>query len=1722
MNVFDLREKLIRDYSAYTQSFLQIRDDRIRDYANEKIAEGLLWPEALIQLNPSFEAGSWVDELVDSGELSGECRNIFRIKTDDDPVGHPLRLHKHQEDAIRVARNRKNYILTTGTGSGKSLAYIIPIVDHVIRLGTGRGIQAIIVYPMNALANSQLGELDKFINLGYPGRQGLVKFARYTGQENDEKREEIIANPPDIILTNYVMLEYILTRPRERDTLVKAAQGLKYLVLDELHTYRGRQGADVALLVRRVRDALHADDLQCVGTSATVAGKGTFSEQQEEVSKVAEKLFGSTVNPESVIGETLRRETEELDFNDKTTTAQLSQIILRDDHDPAESYDQFINSPLASWIENSVGIQRNETDQFIRNVPKTISEMAATLSNLTEESVESCGKAITACLLDGFDKKNPETGFPAFAFRLHQFISRGDTVYSSLESPQQRHITVQGQRYTPNRPDTPLFPLAFCRQCGQEYYVVLRRNRKDDIGYQFEVRELRDRTSDDQGESGFLYINQAEPWPANAEESLDRVPTEWLEDHRGQPRIKRDRRKYTPTATRVNAAGAEDKDGYECAFFPAPFRFCLSCGVSYGFRQTSDFAKLAQLGSEGRSTATTILSLAVILGLNDVDGIRKEAKKLLSFTDNRQEAALQAGHFNDFIEVGLLRASLFNAVLRADKKGIEHDGLGEAVFNALDPSKEMYANDPEVRFHAETETKRAFRDVLCYRLYRDLRRGWRIVAPNLEQCGLLEIRYHSLQEACEAEDLWQGRHVCLVDSSPEQRATIVKVLLDYMRRELAVKVDYLDPDFQDRLKQRSNQHLKLPWAIDENERLEHATVIFPRPGSRDDHRGFVHLSPRGGFGQYLARKYSGAGPNRLSLDDRQQIIEGLLDILKSAGLVEEVETRNETPGYQVPAASMLWVVGDGTRPFHDPIRVLNEPEGGSRTNPFFLEFYKNIALNAKGINAKEHTAQVPYEDRVARENTFRKEPEKLPILFCSPTMELGIDIAELNVVNLRNIPPTPANYAQRSGRAGRSGQPALVFSYCTTGSSHDQYFFKRPQQMVTGAVNPPRLDLGNEDLVKAHIQAIWLAASGLDLGSSLKEVLDIEGAAPSLQLLEHVEDAIQSERAIQAAKVAAAEILTTLGEDLKQADWYTEDWLGETLNKIPLSFRQATERWVGLYESALKQSEIQSLVIRDAARPTNEKKRAARLRREAEQQLELLSESANVMQSDFYSYRYFASEGFLPGYNFPRLPLSAYIAARRQKDEFISRPRFLAISEFGPRAIVYHEGSHYIINRVIMPPREDGGAITTEIKRCSNCGYIHPADRMGIDLCEYCNSPLDQPIRSLFRVQNVSTKRRDRINSDEEERQRLGYEMLSGIRFATHADGLSRRVATVRDGENVLAQLTYGQAATLWRINLGWRRRQNRNLYGFVLDTERGYWKRNELNSEEEDPEDPMTEMTERVVPFVEDRRNCLLIEPVFEIDDKERIDKEMASLQAILKNAIQVLFQLEENELAAESLPSIENRKSILLYEAAEGGAGVLRRLIDDPVAISQIATEALKICHFSPDTGDDERRAPGMEEDCEAACYNCMMSYSNQREHDLLNRHLVKEWLLKFQSASVVGSPIGIPRAEHIERLSRQSGSGLERRWLKFLEDNQYSLPSHAQRFVEECKTRPDFSYLDSHVLIYVDGPPHDYPARQLRDQEQMECLEDLGYEVIRFHHEDNWAEIAARHPHVFGMRQ
>lgn len=1738
MNIFEFRKKLIDDYISYVNSFIYINDQRIKGYIErELLQKGVLWPEPLIQLNPLFKQAASIDELVEQGVLHQSCKHIFRRdKSEQDSRGQLLHLYRHQEEAIRVARGGNSYVLTTGTGSGKSLAYIIPIVDHVLRTGSGRGIQAIVVYPMNALVNSQCIELERFLHYGYPDKKGPVTFARYTGQENSQEREITIAHPPDILLTNYVMLELILTRLRERD-LIKSRR-LQFLVLDELHTYRGRQGADVALLVRRVRDRLAAvpEKLQCVGTSATLAGDGTYEQQCAEVAEMTSKIFGTSVYPEHVINETL------VPITLATTTyeQQLKERVIATERKAPQTYEDFLSDPLSTWIEVTYGLTMKD-GRHKRTRPLSIEKGAERLRDITKAPIEQCRKAIQDWLIVGYkDVADPKTGRRPFAFRLHQFISKGDTVYASLEAEEQRYLTLQRQLYVPDEPNNRervLLPLVFCRECGQEYYCVREQNGR------FLQRELNDQATNE-GQPGFLYFSSQNSWPLDEGAVYERIPEEWVEERQGRTQVRRDRKKYIPVPVQVRADGVkveQEEPGIpsiQCHFVPASFRFCLCCDVSYNLRQDDDFAKLSTLSSEGRSTSTTILSLSAIRRLredNNLQALGKEPlpSKMLSFTDNRQDASLQAGHFNDFVEVGLLRSALYHAVCVAGVEGLHHDELTQKVFDALNLPPKLYAVDKDAKYQAKAETERAFRNVLGYRLYRDLKRGWRITSPNLEQCGLLFIDYLSLDEVCHDEEVWQYCHDALKYASPETRREIGKTLLDYMRRELAIKVDYLNQGFQESMQQQSSQRLIAPWALDENEAArEYAGILFPRSRGRakDDNRSNMYLSGRSGFGLYLKRRnifkdYSG----ELKVTDTQLIIEQLLEGLRKAALVERVvepRHKDDCAGYQLPASAIIWKAGDGEKAFHDPIRVPREPRDGRRVNPFFVDFYKADARTLQEIEAREHTAQVPSETREEREKAFRNK--ELAILYCSPTMELGIDIADLNVVNMRNIPPTPASYAQRSGRAGRGGQPALVFSYCSTGSSHDQYFFKRPDRMVSGAVTPPRLDLANEDLVRSHIHAIWLAETGLSLSNSLKDLLDVSGSDPKMPLLREIRTAIENGEAKKRAHARAARVLATLSNELSESksNWYTENWLDDVLNRVADNFDHTCDRWRSLYLAAQSQFDAQNNVIRDASRSADDKKQADRLRAEAQSQLNLLtSEVEKSEQSDFYSYRYFATEGFLPGYNFPRLPLSAYIPARRtrqnQRDAYLSRPRFLAISEFAPRAIVYHEGSRYIINRVILSVSEEDSSVTTrEAKQCQHCGYLHSnSENYGYDVCENCNAPLTETIYRLFRLQNVATKRRDKINSDEEERMRQGYEIRTAMRFSEKDGRLERYRGTLeleRDGSK-LAQFSYGSAATLWRINFGWIRRKDKGQLGFRLDTERGYWEKDEEGTPD-DPGDSMSQRIMRVIPFVEDRRNCLLFE-LLPRENKKPNERVMASLQAALKSAIQVKYQLEDNELAAEPLPSTKERNLLLFYEASEGGAGVLRRLIDEPKALAEVAKEALRLCHYDPETGADRYHAPGVQENCEAACYNCLMTYANQRDHLLLDRKSIFDILMEMAQSRVRMSSAESPRLEELTQLAQSPATDLEQKWLLLLHEHGYRLPSATHKQLAFCDAVPDFLYEEQRVAIYVDGAADEYPERCARDSAEIDALEDYGYMVLRFGAIDSWSDLFAQYPYLFG---
>ena len=1772
MDVFDFRDHVVGEYEQFTRSFTRIRADDIRGFVNKEYASQKYWPEPLIQINPSFKSGGTVEEFVAAGQLHPACADIFRLGKSSSSAGVSFPLHKHQAEAISLAAAGESYVLTTGTGSGKSLAYFIPIVDACLKaraLDPTPKTRAIVIYPMNALANSQMEELKKF--LGSNPAERAVTFGRYTGQESDEERQAMAANPPDVLLTNFMMLELLMTRQSDIDKAVmRNAKGLRFLVLDELHTYRGRQGADVALLVRRVREAL-ADQLICIGTSATMATEGTQMARNAVVAGVATRLFGALISDRNVITETLRRATPE--HETLASVATKLAPAIRAGVPLGADFATLAAHPVSVWVELTLGLSY-EDDKPRRARPRTMAEAAQLLHAASGEPVYTCLSYLQQFLLRAYAVRD-NTDTPLFAFKLHQFISGGGKVYATLEAPGRRVITLDGQQYVSGDADRlrRYYHVHFCRDCGQEYLPVWDTDSPE--GRTFNVRSIEERQHDDeQVKFGFL-LPSLEAWDAADPE---RYPEAWVEERAdGEWRIKPDKRKFVPQPVRVRPDGAiTTESGVQAWFIPGAFRFCLACGTAHT-TSGKDALRLTSLSGEGRSSATTMLTLSVLRYLYEQDQqLSQEAKKVLGFSDNRQDAALQAGHFNDFMQVLLTRAALLAAIDQAPQQRLSEKEVANAAFEALgfhrdDPTvRAEYMQQPEVKGNTRRQVQEAMRGILGYRTYFDLRRGWRFNNPNLEQLGLVRIDYEDLDELAADAAEWADAPAVLQAAKPSERARVLRALFDFMRQGLCIATRYLDRGELEQMRTQSYANLCEPWGLTEDERPQSAKwFVTRRPKEEVDRKGrrvnlddfLVIGSSRSRLGKDLRKgsTWGGGNPYYKHINDQTypDVIVALLKAAESYGLVRKEETDVGLTGWQLNGTALVWTTGSGQSP-----RQADD-------NVFFRGLYQNIASLLRSpmhqlfdFEAREHTAQVEQDDRLEREARFRFTDKDraewqsrhgtplrwLPVLFCSPTMELGVDIASLNTVYMRNVPPTPANYAQRSGRAGRAGQPALVITYCAAQSPHDQYYFRDPVRMVHGQVNAPTLDLANLELIRSHMHAIWLAETGRKLGNSVRDLLDMN-QPELLPLTEAMACDLDKPEAKRRAHLRGLKVLSMLQGELtpQRAPWYNEHWAESVFQRAYLEFGAALQRWRDLYRATAQAIDLNFKIENNPAASERERREAQQRHNEARKQRDLLLAGDSAFNSDFYTYRYMASQGFLPGYNFPRLPLLAYLPARRGhigRESFLSRPRFLALGEFGPYSLIYHEGSQYRVTKALLTITgqdqvSDGARLPTEVARlCPACGYGHFRSQRDADRCVSCGASLSdaQEVKNLYRIENVSTKRAERITANEEERVRQGYEMQTTLQFA-QSDGRPQMVTTVAsDDEGPLLELQYGPAATVWRMNFGWRRRKEKAIQGFMMNPVTGQWVGgvDDGNGESEADADAPPDETppQRIVPYVEDRRNILIVRPHHRLGVLSA--PTLTTLQYALKRGIEAVYQLEESELMAEPLPTRDNRQSILFFEAAEGGAGVLTRLATEPSALAAIAAKALEVMHFLPPapgqpwlrkTLEDEHDAGGQPL-CEAGCYRCLLSYYNQPDHTLIDRKdkdaggLLLDILCRLTRAHTAQGTQGRAPEQHDAELARTAGSSLEQAWLAHVTDHGYRKPDRGQHMIAAAGTCADFFYDDLHLAVFIDGPHHNAEYQRQKDADINRKLDELGYLVVRFPKEiAAWPDIFKSNMDLFG---
>jgi hypothetical protein len=360
-----------------------------------------------------------------------------------------------------------------------------------------------------------------------------------------------------------------------------------------------------------------------------------------------------------------------------------------------------------------------------------------------------------------------------------------------------------------------------------------------------------------------------------------------------------------------------------------------------------------------------------------------------------------------------------------------------------------------------------------------------------------------------------------------------------------------------------------------------------------------------------------------------------------------------------------------------------------------------------------------------------------------------------------------------------------------------------------------------------------------------------------------------------------------------------------------------------------------------------------------------------------------------------------------EKGSMISRPRFLGISEFGPNSLIYHEGRTYQVYRAKINSAtgqvSTGAKLTTRTaKICQECGHGHIDEAFLSERCELCGALLDAEcqVSNIYKIETVETRPKMRISVNDEERQRVGYELQT--MFKINKEEIT--VSEIIYNNESFGTLIYAPSATLWRLNYGWKRRQDKNAKGFYIDPLSGRWGKSEAidnDSDDDDSDDIDKNTAQRIVPYVEDYKNILLFKPAESITDgvSKADDTVMVTLQAALKRGIEQHYEIEEVEIAAEPLPNSKKRNYILFYETSEGGAGVLNRIALKTGELSRIAKKSLEIMHYNTDDLTDTN------ENCVAACYNCLLSYYNQSDHAIIDRRndKVKDILSKLLNSKI-----------------------------------------------------------------------------------------------------------------------
>lgn len=1558
--------EITQTYRRYLQSLLAVRDPQIGAALQQAIEHTeLLDKGPFLEATPPYAPGASLRQLIDDGALAPAFSDLASEAL---PLDRPL--YAHQERAIRKVAAGRNVIVSTGTGSGKTESFLLPILDSLVREQTagllGPGVRALLLYPMNALANDQMKRLRQVL-AAYPH----ITFGRYTGDtETDPERareafeelnigepilpnellsrQEMRATPPHLLLTNYAMLEYLLLRPQDMDLFGRTGSSpWRFLVVDEAHVYDGSQGAEVAMLLRRVRDRVAPDrSIQCIATSATV-GADT---DPGAVTRFAANLFGEAFewepdDPErqDLVGPT------RVDLVDGPLWGPLAAhdyIALAASEDRERALLDAARHAGWTGVGSAVdAIQREQSLAALRrrlaSGPQDVRRICAALFGDDPD-----GPAGLAALVEVASALRRPDGTAALSARYHLFLRATEGAFTCLSTSGPH---VQLARHT-ECPDcaAPVFEIGSCKRCGAVHLVG--QPELTDKGYVLRPRRRTERPA---------WFVLGDDMPLEDEDEEAAVDIE-MRSSDSAPEAE-------PAA--VVTAGEEARLCVGCGVInERAAAACAGCGGSYvrlvrKLRQKGEeIAGCLVCGARGSGTVRVfetgadasgaVIATSLYQNLPAADdaetGLKPgEGRKLLAFSDSRQAAAYFAPYFERSYRRLQRRRLLMEGLVRAHADA-EPVGYDDLVFTTRAAAKKA-RHFPEGKT-AQWERREVAPWVMAEAVATDDRQS-------LEGLGLLRI-------VMERPATPAPPPLTALGLTDDEAWALLQELVRTLRQQGAVampeeEVPSNDPIFAPRLgpirvREQGAERMRkvLSWLPTRgtNRRVDYVTKVLAALDASVD-----PLAVLAGCWRFLTAASTSMTWLARSTERGLGVVHQVNHELLRFTLVTDRD-----PVYICGVCRRITPVSvRGVCPALGCDGSLDEfvPPPVGEDSDHYRTVYRS--MRPVSVTALEHTAQ--WENTRAAEIQHDFVRGTVNALSCSTTFELGVDVGELQAVLLRNMPPRTANYVQRAGRAGRrAGSAALVVTYAQR-RSHDLAKFDKPESMISGVVRAPYVPLANERIDRRHAHSIALAAFFRSTFESTGRIFrkadefflsDSTSGAPPCDLVKSFLDPVPASVAESLERVIPREVAAEIG--LYDGSWVTR--LVELLEHVKVELTTDIEQLDRLSEEAAAAKRFPL---------------AGRYQRVA----------ATLRRRDLLGF--LANRNVLPKYGFPVDSVELRTAFGEGKDIGtrldLTRDLSAAIHEYAPDAQLVAGGQLWVSRGIYRLPGRD--LPEYRYLTCSECGAYWQSLDTPDPSCPVCRSVVQAAPRTLTIPE-----------------------------FGFVADPKQRE-----PGDKPPARSWSGATYVVARSPEA--RERQITLPGGVVETEAGprgrlvavadgpggmgYWICDRCGygaARSHQPKPPRKHKNPtrhidctgmlRALDLAHAYETDLLTQRIRVFGTYSR-DAWTSLLYAVVEAACDTL-EIARDDIGGSLVPEGAGTWALSLFDRVPGGAGHVLTIEANLEQVLEAALRRVEECECGPET----------------SCYGCLRSFSNQREHEDLSRGAAAEILRRLLGTSEGGT--------------------------------------------------------------------------------------------------------------------